>query len=478
MSAANKDRLLRLEAIKEKQRRLRKAKPLYRPHRGQEEVHKSEARIRFVTSGNGSGKTCQAVQEALAWATGYNHVTEKYTKVPATIIVLLDNPLKVDTPWLNEIRKWYDVDGQCELLKNGKPYVNEIKFKNGSKIIFMFHAQESLVFEGIELDYLIADEPFPRHAWIGLQRGMRTKKAKPRSLIIGTPLGQPWMYEEIYKPAIDGLRPDIEVFNFATEANRENLADGYIEDFQQNLTEAEIETRLFGKFSHLEGLALANLFKKDVHVIKPFDWPKNWPTVVALDPHPAKNHVACLLGASPKGRYYYIREWSIKGDATDVARTLKADLKGYQVMDVICDSLGSTPGSGGEGRMSFIEKLNEQGLRCRATDFKEKSDSDWLERIRQVLRIPDAPDQLYQKLPTLQIFQGNKGLISNIETVQWQKQRTGGYVEKLDISRTDFLACLKYALATNIGAYAQLGRLPTARKSGRSPWSGPKRANY
>lgn len=345
MSTANKDRLLRLEAIKEKQRRLRKAKPLYRPHRGQEEVHKSEARIRFVTSGNGchapgtrvrmfdgsvkavedvqvgdlllgpdssprkvlelhrgrsrmarivpkhsdpyevnvehvlslyvqigkeskiyvempvsifirlrkelqqasyqwrpkdkttsavpqyepftvglldegeyygfevdadhlflldnyvvqhnSGKTCQAVQEALAWATGYNHVTEKYTKVPATIIVLLDNPLKVDTPWLNEIRKWYDVDGQCELLKNGKPYVNEIRFKNGSKIIFMFHAQESLVFEGIELDYLIADEPFPRHAWIGLQRGMRTKKAKPRSLIIGTPLGQPWMYEEI-----------------------------------------------------------------------------------------------------------------------------------------------------------------------------------------------------------------------------------------------------------------------------------------
>jgi hypothetical protein len=80
--------------------------------------------------------------------------------------------------------------------------------------MFYFHQQEDLVFEGIQLDYLVADEPFPRRIWIALTRGARKKGSKPRFLIIGTPIGQPWLYEQLWKASVDGTRTDVGIHRF------------------------------------------------------------------------------------------------------------------------------------------------------------------------------------------------------------------------------------------------------------------------
>lgn len=471
--------LLRLEAIREKKRRLRKERPLYTPNSGQQQVHDDPSKVRLVTAGNGSGKTCMSVQEALWWATGYSPVRNEYTRVPATIVVLLDNPLKVDDVWLTEMRRWYDVDANCMLLKHGKPYVTEVAFKNGSKILFMFHAQEALVFEGIQLDYLIADEPFPRHCWVGLTRGLRKKGSEPRVLIIGTPVGQPWMHRELWQPAERGERDDIGIHVFSTEVNRKNLADNYIEEYAKNLSDQERQTRLDGRWSHLEGLALLDLFKRSIHVIPRRDWGKDDPCVIVIDPHYTKQHVAICLGADRRGKLYYVKELACKGGAQEMGLALREFMVGLNVVDVVCDSLGATPGTGGDGRMSFIEKLNSMGIFCRSTEFREKSDGDFLERIRQVLRIPDIPDNFGRREPMLYIFEGNPGIVRDIENVQWQKVKNANeFRDKLEISNRDYLACLKYGLSTNLVDVARTGVRPRIKRSARSPWSGAKRSIF
>lgn len=474
---SKEEKLAYLDAIKEKKRRILAKKPTYKPNDGQLPVHMDDKSIRIVAAGNGGGKTTLAVQEAIWWATGYNPITQQFNKVPATIVLLLDSPLKVDKIWLTELRKWYPLDEECELKKNGKPYVNEIIFKNGSTILLMFHEQETIVFEGIQLDYFIADEPFERRIWIALRRGARKKGTKPRFLIIGTPIGQPWLYEEMWKKAEEGERLDIGIHRFNTDVNLSNLADNYKEEFGANLTDQEKLVRFGGMFDHIEGLALAHLFNKKLHVVPAFPWPKGKPAVLVIDPAWNKPHVFCLIGATGDGRIYYIKEGKFKGAAGGLAKVLKEFCIGpWRIVDHVIDSMAETPNTGGSGNKSFSEVLREMGLPVRATSYDDKDDEDFIQNIQQVLEVPEEPDNTGRRTPKLAIIEGNTGLIGNIETVQWQKYRQNEtFKNKLEISKKDYLACLKYGLKTNIAYIADVGRMPRIIKPRRSPWSGPRR---
>lgn len=474
-SLSKEHKLARLDAIREKKRRILAQKPTYSPNAGQLPVHKDVRPIRVVQSGNGAGKSTLAVQEVLWWARGVNPILGITTKVPAKIVVVLDKPAKVDEIWLTEFRKWCNLSEEASEHKNGKPYVDELRFKNGSSVRFYFHDQRELAAEGVELTHAVFDEPPPRPLFIGLTRGMRGKGTDPKILIIGTPIREPWVYEQLYKPAEKGERPDIGIYRFGTEVNKGNLRDGYMEQYGKNLTTQEKAIRFKGIPGHLEGLALNHLFKPDVHIVPAFPWPQGKPVVLVIDPHPSKPNVAILVGATGDGRVYYLKEMRSSSPPSAFAAELMEFYKGYRVVDYIIDSLGETPGTGGDGNMSFSEKLRSRGVPVRATSYDDKSDGNFIERIRQVLEIPDQKDNFGRKLPKLAIVEGNYGIISDIEMVSWQRYKgLEEHKPKLDISNKDFLACLKYALATNISMVAEVGKLPKIKRSGRSPWSGRK----
>ena len=186
-------------------------------------------------------------------------------------------------------------------------------------------------------------------------------------------------------------------------------------------------------------------------MIDPIKWRPDWPTTVIIDPHGTKPHNAVLLGADRDNQLYYIKELKLKAVAREFAQELKKWYRGFKIIDIISDSLGSSEGSGGEGFKSFIQVLNEEGVRARATTWDEKSEEDFIERIKGVLAIPQEPDNFGRKLPKLRIFRGNVGIIGDIENVQWIKfKNLDVFKPKLDISNKDFLACLKYGLASNM----------------------------
>jgi hypothetical protein len=451
-SMSREEKLELLEALEERTRRSKLIKSRYKPNSGQVQVHRATEKTRLVISGNGAGKTCFAVHEAVWAAQGYNPITGQYIPVPRRIVVVLDKPDKVADKWLPEVRKWFDTE-KWTFNKHGKPYVTDVGLPNGSEIRFMFHEQEPLAFESIELDDCIMDEPPPRKVYIGLIRGMRNRSMEGRVTIIGTPITGSWLRRDIYEPWAKGELPDTMCFRFGTDVNAEHLPEGYVAWFSSKLSEKERRIRLEGEFFDLEGLALAHLFKREVHILEPdYEFDKKFPCVIALDPHPSKAHCALLVGATKEG-LVAIKELSAKLPPREYARKLKEWYSGYRIVDIICDSLGSADMTGGEGFLSFIQVLNSEGIRARATTFEDKNDESWVMRVQDNLLVPEIPNNFGQKLPRLRIMPACRQLISDIETVQWTRYKNLDELKPtLDITNKDVLSCLKYALSTNLNA--------------------------
>jgi hypothetical protein len=313
---------------------------------------------------------------------------------------------------------------------------------------------------------------------MALLRGLRKKHSDPWILLLGTPITAAWMRKEIYEPWAAGDAPHIECFKYSSDENKGNLNWAMYETvFFKGLSEKEIAIRRHGEFFDLEGLALSHLFNRATHVIPAFEWNPDWPCIVAIDPHPAKNHIACLVGVDRDGYVYYLKELSSSAPPKEFARELRNFYQGYRINEIICDSLGETPGTGGDGNKSFSDVLRESGIRVRSTSFKEKNDEDFIQRIQQVLELPVVKDNFGRQLPKLRIVAGNKGIIGDIEQVEWTKYRNmDEYKPKLNITNRDYLATLKYALSTNVSAITNKSRVIKPKHA--SPWGGSKKTTF
>lgn len=473
---SREQKLILLDALEEKKRRVSEQREAYVPNEGQLAVHMSDKKIRAVFAGNGGGKTALGVNEAIWAALGYNPITKTTSSVPARVIVVLDQPRKIEDLWLPEIKKWYAIKPE-QLHKRGKPYYERISFDNGSEIIFLFHDMDDMVYESIELDVAIFDEPPPRKVFIGLRRGGRKKNRRSRYLIIGTPIAAAWLRKEIYEPWTRGEDPDIECFRYSSFVNEKNLGEGELQSFSKSLSDKERQIRLHGQFFDLDGLALAHIFTRESHIVQSYpEWKvSEWPCVVAIDPHPRKAHTAILLGVSPDNNLFVLKEMSSRAVPSEFARELRNFYQGHRVVDVVCDSLGSSELTGGDGNLSFIQVLKNNGVRVRATTFDEKRDEAWIQMIQEVLTIPPEPDNFGRREPRLKIASHCKGLIGDIETVEWSKiKNIDEYRPKLAIESKDFLSCLKYALAAqphfNRGKEKVIGSSPVRGWNNNEKW--------
>ena len=470
---SREDKLRHIDLIAEKKRRMRDSRAVFKPNSGQMLVAMSEAQTVLVAAGNGSGKTAFGANRAMWRANGYDPVKDKFVPVPRRVVVVLDHPDKVADKWLPELRKWFNIEeGECH--KGGKPYINRISRPNGSEIKFMFHEQGELVFESIEADDVIFDEPPPRSVYIALLRGLRNRGKDPSILIIATPISGAWLREEIYEPWLNGELKDTECFKFGTSVNEANLPEGYVEWYGSKLTDKEKQIRLHGEFFDLSGLALSHLFKREAHIIPKDDveWDESWPCVVVFDPAPAKAHVAVLMGCDDNNYLYVLDEYKEKTDGRTFSRHVieQGWFEKYRVLDIVYDSLGNSENLMGEGYKPFGVLLNEELReaeigRARATTGSDKDDEDFVERIKDSLLIPTKANNVGTYVPKLRFLSNCVGSINDIETVKWlENKATKENKPKLDITKKDYLACIKYALATNIYHKKKKDKVYYARK--------------
>lgn len=454
---SRQEKLELIAALDERAKRLRLSKPTFTPFPEQLPILLSKALERYLFCGNGFGKSTILVNEMHWAATGYNPVTKEHTPVPATIYLVVDDPGKVEQIILPEYRRWNNLP-EDNVHKDGKPYPSRITYDTGSVIHVITHEVNLLKIEGVQMDYIFFDEPPPRHVFIGLRRGGRKKGRPLKILLAGTPLYQPWLRTDVHEKWAEGKLKNVECF-FGNTDDNPYLEDDYKESFGAFLTEEEKLIRFKGMFAGLSGLALAGLWDERKHVVKQegFEWNSSWPTVIAMDPHPSKAHYAIKLGVDDCGYLYVLDEYSEKALARRfMERLIERGWFEGTVVDIVYDSLGSADTTSGEGFLSFGKIINEvlaeHGIgRARATSYDDKSDEDFVERIRDSLCVPQQEDNFGQRIPKLRVLEGLRGIISNIRNVQWMRNRLANENKpKLDISEKDYLACLKYALACNL----------------------------
>jgi hypothetical protein len=432
----------------------------YDPNPVQDAVHRSQAFIRALFSGNGVGKTTACIQEAIWTSTG-THPHRETARLPNIVIIVLDDSSKADTVYLAGLRKrnWYDVS-KLKLYKDGRSHTQRVVFPNGSEWHFMTHDMAEDKWESIECACVIFDEPPPRFIYIALLRGMREKDMRPWIMFAGTPLGRnaPWMYREIFRPWKFGQDDEIACFFGNTYANLSNLDPETINRWKKRYSEKELKTRLEGSFEFLSG-RIFNDFSREHHVEPDFPFPSNWKCILAIDPHLRKNHTAVIMGIDPDGELWVVREIETSLAGRRAAEFLVNSCEGYNVRVGICDNFGSIKMYGdGEERKSFIEIFNEVALRMnrarlmiKPTTRAQKRDDEWIEDMRDWLRLEtDLDGQLRSKF---HVFASCVKTIDNFESYVWD-EHTG---RKADLQEPkeeplgtaqDFLMCVKYALST------------------------------
>lgn len=445
--------------LEEKERRRRESRTLLDPHRGQLKVILSQALERYLFPGNGYGKTALLVNE-LDWAAkGYNPFKKTHMPVPAKICLVVATSKDIDEV-LSEYIKWH-VIREDQLHKRGKPHVSEITFDTGSTITILTHEVNPLSLEGSQWTHLFFNEPPPKEVFVALSRGGRIKGRPLQVFLAGTPIAASWLRTDVYEPWVEGKLPHAECFQGSSYENAHNLEEGSLERFEARLTEKEKRIRLGGEFFDMDGLALAHLLNPQVHLIPDSTpWHESNPCVLVMDPHPSKAHNAVLVGVDRDEQLFILEEYKEKAVARDFMRKVceLGWFEHYRVVEVLYDSLGSADTTSGEGFKSFGDVVNEvlkarygSKYRARATTYDEKSDEDLVERLRDILAIPEKPDWFGRKTPKLRFYERCRGAYYDCRTVQWYEDKTTKENKtKLDLRKKDYLSCIKYALATRL----------------------------
>ena len=259
-----------------------------RIHKKQMAFHKCKKRNRWVFGGNRSGKTeCGAV-EAVWMARGV-HPYRKNRKDVFGWVVSLSQQVQRDVAQkkvLSYLRPDQIVDicmlsGRKDSPASG--VIDQIVVRNelgGTSVIgFKSCDQGREKFQGSSLDFVWFDEEPPRDIYEECL--MRVLDRKGDIFGTMTPLkGLTFLYDEIYL----NRRNNPEVwYEFMEWADNPYLSKKEIALLESTMDETTLQSRRFGRFAAREGLVYPE-FDEGIHVIEPFDVPKDWQDNISIDP--------------------------------------------------------------------------------------------------------------------------------------------------------------------------------------------------
>ncbi len=281
-------------------------------HLKQLAFHKCPKRNRWVFGGNRSGKSeCGAV-ETIYLARGI-HPFRKNKKDISGWVVSLSKQVQRDvaqekilrylnSSWIEKIVMQSGSEGSPEtgiidfiLLKNVFGGVSKIGFKSCD--------QGREKFQGASLDFVWFDEEPPFEIYRECQ--MRVLDRQGDIFGTMTPLkGLSWVYNEIYLNC--HASPEVWCEHMQWEDNP-FISQEEIKLLSQSMSEDELESRKFGKFTALGGLVYPE-FDESVHVIDPFDVPIEWQDNISIDPGLNNPLSAHFYAVDFDGNIYVIAE--------------------------------------------------------------------------------------------------------------------------------------------------------------------------
>lgn len=470
----------------------------YRPIGQQPQFHSaSRASIRLVLGSNRSGKSVSGTAEAIAHSKGYrawldeDH-PDRIVRMPNGDPIPVPNIGRVIAENFNvsitqtiepKFREWAPESEIKSWKRDQRGVLSRIDWNNGSVTHFMAYQQDIKVFEGTNGHWAWFDEPPPRDIFIAIRRGLIDFGG--HCWLTMTPLGQPWIHDDIFAKAGDHGGERIKIFKYSIWDNCIDqggyLSRTAIEDFLSDLSEEEMEARLHGNFMHLAG----RVFKEwdpDVPFYVPTDAVQispRWPRVCIIDPHGRKPMCVVWIAFSPSGVRYVYRDLFDRHLRTvhDVAERIK-ELEGWDdpdrpteniVMRIIDTSANEVERIAGE---SIKQRFWAEGILC--TDAYKRNYWSGIDAIKADLRV--RSDWQVPGLIVLNTCYKTKSDFMRFCYDEWQTSRqrdSRGAKEEVRKIDDDAIDCIRYTYQMGL-SYERLSGMQ--KISGRDTWDDASRA--
>ena len=349
-------------------------------HKGQTRAWKSDAKIVAMISGTGSGKTFMGA----LWL--YREI-QKYPK--DTFLVVSPTYSMFDRVVLPMAKGLLDELTHGVYRAVEKTYI----LPTGGKVFFG-SADNPLTLEGVHVRAAWMDEAgqMKREAWDVVLR--RTGFHGGRVLITTTPYNLGWLKTEVFDRWKAGDK-NYDVIQFPSIENPYYPREEF-ERARRDLPDWMFRMFYMGEFAKPEGLVYQD-FNPSVHVVEPFDIPKNWTRIVGVDF--GYNNPFAVLWLAIDGdnniyvyREYYEREKLPKEAGEDIVRLSEGEM----IDAVICDP----------SRPEGMEDLRRLGLPVQAAD---NSVLTGIQRVTEKL-----------KARQLFVFRGLENTLNEFEAYSWK----------------------------------------------------------
>jgi len=272
---------------------------------------------RQYIGGNRSGKTVGGVLEGLWYASGEHPLKQIPWRQPTRGRVVAVDFKQGVQKILHPIYKswcpnhWLRGGNWDDAYNND---LNTLYFANGSEIEFMSYEQDLQKFAGVSRHWIHFDEEPPKA--IFTENMMRLIDTDGHYWITMTPVdGMTWTYDDIFE--------DEDVQSIIVDMTENPyLNPKAIEGFLKSLSPDDRKARQKGLYVAVGGLIYPQ-FTPEVHVIRPFNPPKNWLWVASMDhgiTNPTSWHWTAIDTEGRKFVFdeYYVTDLTVKEHAEAV----------------------------------------------------------------------------------------------------------------------------------------------------------------
>ncbi len=331
--------------------------------------------------------------DAVTWEGQTYRVSSLGIKPPVNLIMTGEDwKLHIGRVLIPEIKKWAP-QGWYETKKNEQGTEYYWEWNNKSTLTIMSYSQDDDLFESFRAQGVVMDEPPPKSKYSAMSRGLLLDCGK--TLMSLTPIKEAWILDEIVLSGrrdigiIDGLdirdnpdlynsdlkllgemglddRKKLEYFDRLLYADpvkklpvddRGASAEKYLEKnipvdkfdeiqklkilkFIKDIDPSDVPPRVFGQFKSLVGRVLKE-FDDNIHVVKPFEVPTDWPVTVMIDFHLSTPQAVSYWTVNKQDIHFCVGEtWenlSAEGIADDIVRKIRR--YGWKIEDAYIDPL-------------------------------------------------------------------------------------------------------------------------------------------
>jgi hypothetical protein len=239
-------------------------------------------------------------------------------------------------------------------------------------------------------------------------------------------MGSAWLYDEfVANPKLK------EEYKFIVQAEVEDACKihgvrGFLDHEQivrmvAQYDDEDKQARVFGKFQHLVGLVF-KMWRKDIHVIKPFEVNKrDFVVFDAIDTHPRNPDAYIQVAIDRYGTKYVIDELYQNGKDEELADRVRKKKDGRRVIKSLIEpgAFVEDQHQTNETENSLAKRLQKLGLNFVAGS---KRRTDAVRRIKEALSFQVVKDRIIRP-PELYVFDSCARTIWEIEHWQWDDWR-------------------------------------------------------